>query len=145
MALPKDLAYGRCSAVGPRNVFLYHSAHLTYSQAHRGSLHAYLLTSSLSSLTHKLTGAHCMLICSQAHTPYLLTSSQVLIACLLAHKLTTKSTWAALSAVVMYVAGWVPQTLCSSSFLMVSINPTLAVPHSKSSACPLFCTHLHAE
>ena len=25
MALPKDLAYGRCSAVGPRNVFLYHS------------------------------------------------------------------------------------------------------------------------
>lgn len=25
MALPKDLAYGRCAAVGPRNVFLYHS------------------------------------------------------------------------------------------------------------------------
>ena len=58
--------------------------HLTYSQAHRCSLHAYLLTSSLSSLTHKLTRAHCMPTCqcSQAHSAHLLTSSHVLTACM---------------------------------------------------------------
>ena len=86
--LAHKLAHFTSSHVLTACLYAHKLTHLTYSQAYMCPLHAYLLTSSLTLvLTHKLTGAHCMLTCSQAHSPYLLTSLHVSTACLIAHKL----------------------------------------------------------
>ena len=71
----------------------YNMKHELQASSASSSLHAYLLTISLTLLTHKLTGAYCTLTCSQAHSPYLLSSSQVLTVCLLhAYMLTSSLT-----------------------------------------------------